>query len=81
MTVQWTPDPCTGNAGWKQETICRRPYGMKAYGVGPYGKCKIIGGSNWGETLPNSVWNEELACSPFSAQAPAPHGLWRRGHG
>ena len=50
MSMQWNPDPCLGNASWKQESICRRPYGRGAYGMGPYGRCAVVAGSVWGET-------------------------------
>jgi len=69
MSLQWTPDPCVGAAGWKGETVCRRPYGRGSYGRGPYGRCAIVDGSLWGADAP---------CAPFSAQAPAPHMPWKR---
>lgn len=69
MTAAWTPDPCTGGAGWTALTVCRRPYGPAAYGRGPYGRCAIIGGS---------VWGPEAVCAPFSAQTPLASMPWRR---
>jgi hypothetical protein len=72
MTLQWTPDPCTGDAGWTDLTVCRRPYGVGAYGMGPYGRCAIVGGS---------VWDQSMACAPFSQQAPLPPAPWRRRRG
>ena len=65
----WTPIPCEGDAGWKGQTVCRRPYGRGPYGMGPYGRCAIVGGG---------VWSAELVCAPFSAQAPAAPLPWRR---
>ena len=50
MIVSWPSKPCTGDAGWKSFTVCRRPYGRGAYGMGPYGRCAVVAGSVWGET-------------------------------
>ena len=69
MNAQWTPDPCTGDAGWTGLTVCRRPYGRGAYDTGPYGRCAIVA---------NVVWGQEIACAPFSQQAPLPPLPWRR---
>jgi hypothetical protein len=68
----WTPDPCTGSTAWKGLTVCRRPYGVGAYGMGPYGRCAIVGGG---------VWSQGMVCAPFSAQAPLPPTPWRRARG
>jgi hypothetical protein len=70
--ANWTPDPCSGDAGWIGATICRRPYSVGPYDVGPYGRCQIIGGAVWGQDAP---------CLPFAAQAPAAPSPWRRAHG
>ena len=73
MNAPWTPNPCTGDAGWSGLTVCRRPYGVGAYDAGPYGRCAIVGGAVWGQTA---------ACAPFSQQAPlAPMPWRRRAHG
>ena len=68
----WPPGPCLDDAGWKGLTVCRRPYGRGEYGMGPYGRCAIVGGG---------VWGEEMACAPFSAQAPLTPMPWRRRRG
>jgi hypothetical protein len=69
MTLQWTPDPCIGQAGWKPLTVCRRPYGRGSYGRGPYGRCAIVDGS---------VWGEDIVCAPvFGPPAATPYP-WRR---
>lgn len=65
----WPPGPCLGDAGWKGLTVCRRPYGPGAYGMGPYGRCAIIGGV---------VWGPEAACAPFNEQTPLAPTPWRR---
>jgi len=78
MNAPWTPDPCTGQANWKGETVCRRPYGRGAYGMGPYGRCAIIGGVIWGSTLPSSVWSAELACAPVFGPPTAIPYPWRK---
>jgi hypothetical protein len=72
MSLQWTPDPCTGDASWTGLTVCRRPYGVGAYGAGPYGRCAIVGGAVVGQSAPGA---------PFSAQAPLPPLPWRRRRG
>jgi hypothetical protein len=74
MTMTWTPDPCTGDAQWTGLTVCTRPYGHdgSSYGRGPYGRCAIIG---------NALWTPEMACAPFSAQAPLPPNPWKRRRG
>jgi len=68
----WSPNPCVDAAGWTGVTVCRRPYGIGAYGAGPYGRCAVIGGS---------LWSAALACAPFSAQAPAPSPFRRAARG
>ena len=68
----YAPGPCLDDAGWKGLTVCRRPYGVGAYGMGSYGRCAIVGGG---------VWGQEMVCAPFSQQAPAAPQPWRRGHG
>jgi len=68
----YAPGPCLDDAGWKGLTVCRRPYGLGSYGMGPYGRCAIVGGG---------VWGPEAVCAPFSQQAPAAPQPWRRGHG
>jgi hypothetical protein len=70
----WSPDPCVGDAGWTGETVCRRPYGHDGsnYGAGPYGRCAIIGGANWGAT---TTMSQALKPTPRAA---AP---WRRRRG
>ena len=65
----WTPDPCTGTAGWTAETVCTSPYDVGLYGVGPYGRCQVLG---------DALWSEQQPCAPFMAQAPAPHQPWRK---
>jgi hypothetical protein len=72
VNAPWTPDPCMGDASWKGLTVCRRPYGRAAYGPGPYGRCAIVGGG---------VWGQEMACAPFSQQAPLAPQPWRRRRG
>jgi hypothetical protein len=69
MSVTWTPDSCVGVADWTAPTVCRRPYDVGSYGRGPYGRCAIIG---------NALWSEEMACAPFSAQAPSAPSPFRR---
>jgi hypothetical protein len=69
VTFTWNPDPCVGVAGWTGQTVCTRPYDVGSYGAGPYGRCAIIG---------NALWTQEMACAPFSAQAPAAPKPWRR---
>ena len=69
MNAPWTPDPCVDEAGWKPLTVCRRPYGLTQYGLGPYGRCAIVAGT---------IWGTEMACAPFTAQAPLPPAPWRR---
>ena len=68
----WPPGPCLGDAGWKGLTVCRRPYGVGEYGLGPYGRCAIVGGG---------VWGPGMVCAPFSAQAPLAPMPWRRRRG
>jgi hypothetical protein len=58
----WVSNPCGEQAGWTAETVCIRPYDQGSYGRGPYGRCQIIGGSNWGQPPVTS----------FAAPAPAP---------
>jgi hypothetical protein len=68
----WPPGPCEDDAGWTGVTICRRPYGVAAYGMGPYGRCAIIGGDLWGSSM---------VCAPFTQQAPAAPSPWGRRRG
>lgn len=69
MSMTWTPAPCTNDAGWTGLTVGRLPYGVAAYGAGPYGRCAIVGDGVWGQATP---------CAPFSQQAPLAPTPWRR---
>jgi hypothetical protein len=69
MTL-WTPDPCVGDAGWKGETVCRRPYGLDGsnYNSGPYGRCAIVGGVDWGQgttTMSQTIRPAPRAATPW----------------
>ena len=68
----WPPGPCEDDAGWTGVTVCRRPYGAGPYGMGPYGRCAVIG---------DGVWGQEMACAPFTQQAPLPPAPWGRRRG
>jgi hypothetical protein len=71
----WNPDPCVGDAGWTGETVCRRPYGLDGsnYGRGPYGRCAIVGGADWGEGT--VTMSQPLKAAPRAATP------WRRRRG
>jgi hypothetical protein len=62
----WQPDGCQDSGNFTQFTVCRRPYGLSAYGGGPFGRCPIVGGGDW---APSGALEPS---DPFWTPAPNP---------